>query len=811
MTRAMNRTTWICGTRDENGLGRLAELIALDLQPGDVIRLEGDLGTGKTTFARAFIRAVLADPEAEIASPTFPIVLTYDAPRVTVAHFDTYRLAEPEEAIEIGLEDHLTQHVSMIEWPDRVDPLLPSDRLTVALTEIQDRPDLRHVTLTGIGPRWAARTHRLWELSDFLHASGHGRSTVTFLQGDASPRKYARLGYVPPGSLPLDTRGRRSAHPTASSAANHLDDDGSVGFILMDAPPQPDGPPIKEGKSYSALAGLAENIRPFVAISGALNDMGLAAPHVHAMDLERGLLLIEDLGDTVFGDQVRDGADVETIWRPALDVLVTLAANPPADSLALPDGSQHALPQFSEDILQIEASLLLNWYVPYLAEQHESTESDAAHVAPQARADYARIWSELAPDTLGADWLLRDFHSPNLLSLSDSLPPADVGVIDFQDALRGHAAYDLVSLLQDARVDVPDAVEAELKEAYLTLRAAAGHPVADESAFWTAYAVLGAQRACKILGIFTRLAVRDGKPGYLQHLPRVRAQLEKNLRHPRLAALRNWMAEQLPNAPVAGPEAGRLADDNQPVGITTAMVLCAGFGTRMRPLTDNRPKPLVHFLGRPLLDHVCDRLHEAGFRNVVLNAHYLADQIKSYPERAPSARGMKPLHFSVSDESAEILDTGGGIAKAISLLGEEPFIVHNADAIWFDAANANPGTLDVLRAAWNADTMDSLLLLVPHAEAFGFDGAGDFFMDNLGTLSRRGGAESAPYVFAGVSIIKPELFADAPSGAFSLNQIWDRALGEGRLKGVVHTGTWFHIGDPQSLSSAEAYCERSGC
>jgi len=233
--------------------------------------------------------------------------------------------------------------------------------------------------------------------------------------------------------------------------------------------------------------------------------------------------------------------------------------------------------------------------------------------------------------------------------------------------------------------------------------------------------------------------------------------------------------------------------------IDTAMILCAGLGTRMRPLTDDCPKPLIPFLGRAMVDHILDRLKGAGFRRVVINVHYLADRMERH------VRARDDLEIIVSDERAGLLDTGGGIAHALAHLGERPFLVHNADSIWFEPGGENiRGTLDAMRASWDNATLDTLLLTVPWSRASGFHGAGDFFPGGEGYgLDRRGERESAPLIFAGVSLVHPRLFAGAPSGAFSLNRLWDAALATGRLGGIALEGRWFHIGDPQALASAE--------
>ncbi|MEQ1711201.1 MAG: nucleotidyltransferase family protein [Hyphomicrobium sp.] len=232
---------------------------------------------------------------------------------------------------------------------------------------------------------------------------------------------------------------------------------------------------------------------------------------------------------------------------------------------------------------------------------------------------------------------------------------------------------------------------------------------------------------------------------------------------------------------------------------TTAMVLAAGLGTRMRPLTDVVPKPLVALDGRPLIDHVLDRLAAAGIRRAVVNVHYLADRLVAHL----AARTAPEI--IVSDERGVLLDTGGGVVRALPLLGDAPFVIHNSDSVWNEGVGSN---IDRLIAGWDDTRMDALMLVALGARSLGYEGAGDFKMIADGRLQRRGKGESAPLVFAGVSIAHPRLFASAPVGAFSLNVPWDRAIAAGRLFGVRLEGLWMHVGTPEALAEAERIVAR---
>jgi MurNAc alpha-1-phosphate uridylyltransferase len=230
-----------------------------------------------------------------------------------------------------------------------------------------------------------------------------------------------------------------------------------------------------------------------------------------------------------------------------------------------------------------------------------------------------------------------------------------------------------------------------------------------------------------------------------------------------------------------------------PIG--TAMVLAAGLGKRMRPLTATRPKPLVEVAGKALLDHVLDRLRSAGIGKVVVNAHYLADALEAH-----LARKATDLDVRISDERALLLETGGGVAKALPLIDEDHFLIANSDNLWIDGP---VDAIDLLASSWDDAAMDALLLLVPLARANCHSGMGDFHMDGVGRIARRRPSRVAPFVFTGVQIVSKRLFHDLPEGAFSFNLLWDRAIAEGRAFGLVHQGLWFDVGTPPAIARTE--------
>lgn len=228
---------------------------------------------------------------------------------------------------------------------------------------------------------------------------------------------------------------------------------------------------------------------------------------------------------------------------------------------------------------------------------------------------------------------------------------------------------------------------------------------------------------------------------------------------------------------------------------TTAMVLAAGYGKRMRPMTDTMPKPMVPLNGKPLIGHVIDRLARTGVTRAVVNLHYLGEQIRDY------LKSEDRLEIIFSEET-DLLETGGGIKNAMTELGTEPFYTVNSDAFWLDGYE---DTLVRLAREWKDDAMDGLLLLQSTVESHGYEGTGDFVADPLGRLKRRPQSEVAAWLFAGVQILHPRLFKDSPDGAWSLNVVFDKALEAGRLYGVIHDGEWFHIGTPDGLAEADAF------
>ncbi len=491
---------------NEQATARFAVDIAAALEPGDLVTLSGDLGAGKTTFARAVIRYLAGDDAIEVPSPTFTLMQSYELPRFLLVHADFYRLSGTAEFAELGFEDLPERTVVLVEWPDRAAGFLPPDRFDITFTLApQLDSGARNARIVGYGAL-SARVDRMMQVRSFLDKSGFGEAQRWRMEGDASTRIFERL-----------TR------------------DGQT-TILMNAPRRPDGPPVRDGKPYSAIAHLAEDIVPYVAIASGLRDRNLSAPAILDADLERGLLIMEDLGNEriVSGDPP---APIAARYQAAVEALVSLHRRRLPEMLPLAPRRDYRIPRYDMAAFLIEAELLLDWYL---------VSVDAAP-ADDARENFTALWRDaLAPAVDAAPtWVLRDYHSPNLMWLSDREDVARIGILDFQDMLLGPSAYDVASLLQDARVDVSEELELALLSHYV--RARLHDARFDPAAFAQLYATMAAQRTTKILGIFARLNRRDGKPQYLRHIPRLLGYLQRSLAHPALAPLKAWYAANVPS------------------------------------------------------------------------------------------------------------------------------------------------------------------------------------------------------------------------------------------------------------------------
>lgn len=594
-----------------------------------------------------------------------------------------------------------------------------------------------------------------------LAASGFGDAEVTALAGDASRRRYWR-----------------ATRPDGASA------------VLMDAPP-----------------GSGEDLRRFAALTAHFRRAGLSAPEVLGGDGAEGFLLLEDLGDALFARRLAThAADEPFLYQNAVDLLAALAQTPAPLEAALSGPLDAALPgapvliaPYDWDALRQEARLFTEWYLP--ASTGVRTPPEVSEAFDLAMRRVCEETGAIVAQAPGAPLALRDFHAENLIWLPQRPGRRRIGLLDYQDALAGHPAYDLASLLEDARRDVaPNLAEAMIARHLAALGITGSE---DQKRFRSAYAALAAQRNLKILGIFVRLWRRDGKDRYLDLLPRVWVYLRRGLLHPALRPLAAWVDAHAP-APtprvlkaIRGGRSEPAAGDAAPGGLDTAMVLAAGLGTRMRPLTEQTPKPLIPVAGKPLIEHTLQTVSEAGAVRAVANAHHLAEQLQEFTG-AWNYRDKRPA-LTLSDETHELLETGGGVAKALPALDRDAFFVVNSDNIWTGDA-----PLEALTRSWDPARMDALLLLTPIDAATAYTRRGDFSLDPEGRLVRRGDRIEAPLVYTGAQILSAAAFRSAPStGPYSLNVVWDALIAEGRAFGVLHLGGWVDVGGPAGITAAE--------
>ncbi|MDO8290569.1 MAG: phosphotransferase [Parvibaculum sp.] len=348
----------------------------------------------------------------------------------------------------------------------------------------------------------------------FLDKAGWGDATRRDLAGDASTRRYERLTGPKGDAVLMDwPRAREVAVPSGE-------------------------------QSYSQIAHLATDIRPFVAVCDYLHGRGLAAPEIFARDLDAGLLLSEDLGDDLYGPAIDagvgpSGVALDEMYATAIETLLSLQSHAAPVSLPVGDGTEHEVPHFDDGIFRAELDVPLDWYFPHVL-GHEASGDE--------RAEYHGHWTNLRPliDAGPRTLFLRDFHSPNIIWLKRNEGVKRVGIIDFQDALIGSRAYDVVSFLQDARKDVSVEREQAMLALYVA-RAKSDLTNFNEEEFRAAYAALGAERALRLIGLWPRLLHRDGKAHYMAHMPRTMGYLRRNLAHPALAPLRKWLdANMLP-------------------------------------------------------------------------------------------------------------------------------------------------------------------------------------------------------------------------------------------------------------------------
>ncbi len=534
----------------------------------------------------------------------------------------------------------------------------------------------------------------------FLNQAGLQDFDITFLAGDASPRKYYRI------KTPNQT------------------------YVLMDSP-------------------LIDSNRQFSAIASLLTTAGFSAPQVIRSTPE--LMLLEDLGDTTLTYVRRHFPEKqEKLYNLATQTTITLSQS----ITEKPD----CIPTYTLDIFLDGVTTFLDWYYP---EVH-------GHEAPPAvRESFITLWTRLYHEfqTLPKGLMLRDFHVDNLVYLEDRSGHQACGLLDFQDACWGPAVYDFVSLIDDVRVDLPDSLIQACWASY-----GSAFPDLDKSLAQK----LSISRLTRILGVFMRLAKRDGKPHYLTHIPRIWKIIERNFKNPDLKEIKGWFDNHMKR---------RLVPP-----INQAMILAAGLGKRLHPLTLTTPKPLINLKGKPLIQHALDRLQSMNIPKIIVNTHYLADQIHAY---------LDDKNVIISHEQ-DLLETGGGVLNALPHFDHAPILCLNSDIWWHEDQGH---ILADLEATWDDSTMDVLLVLIHKKNTLNFSGSGDFTWDQITLTPQFREQETAPYVYTGIQILHPRAFDGQTSGTFSLVDTYRKAASTNRLKAIVLDGQWSDVGTPEALEN----------
>ncbi len=481
--------------KDEAATVEFGEDLALALKAGECVALSGDLGAGKSTFARAFIRAMADDETLEVPSPTFTLVQSYDL-RIPVAHFDLYRLADASELDELGFDEALADGICLVEWPEKAEEALPADRITLTFSHEDDG---RRIHLTAPDAAFERITRSLAIrkfLIDAAHPDARRRHLTAMLRSGPMNARHpgwcagedshgcaeTQAGTYPPGRqvLPAARPYRRGRRPIRRDLAT---------------PAQ---------TRFRGTGDLRVRPRPG---SAAHRKSWIRRHPRHRWPPRRGAL------------HRRRAAS-----RPA-------ACQPAERDIAIAEGVVHSIPDFDRTAIRIETSLLVDWYLPWKRGRPASDDE---------RREYFAVWDGLIDVLASAEknLLLRDFHSPNILWRQDRAGFDRIGIIDFQDAMIGPTAYDVASLVQDARVTIEPDLAKRMMTAYISERRELG-PF-DEATFRRDWHLMAAQRNCKLAGIWVRLKERDGKPGYMKHMPRTFAYLEHALSHQVLTPLREW-------------------------------------------------------------------------------------------------------------------------------------------------------------------------------------------------------------------------------------------------------------------------------
>lgn len=553
--------------------------------------------------------------------------------------------------------------------------------------------------------------------------------------------KKAKLGKTQITWLANDASGRRYARLTCPHKT----------YILMDSPRN-------------------EKPEEFYKIDIFLADRGFPVPKIIKADVANGLMIMEDFGPKKMANCLTTPEKTNQLYKKALKILLDIN-----QIKERPD----FIPEYTLPYWRFECNLFTDWYYPALT---------GKRLPEKALKEFQKIWAKLIKKILKMPKALTllDYHAENIMVRTKGL-----GLLDFQDARWGNIFYDAVSLIEDERRILPDFMQQEFWDFYWE-----GFSKKEKKKYIPMAEIVAVQRHTKVIGIFARLAIRDKKEKYLKWIPDSWKLLEKHLDNPKLTAYKKWLDKYVPVELRHQP----LRPKRFPY-MTTAFILAAGRGTRMRELTDNCPKPLIKVGDKTLLERTFDKLGWIGTKAV--NTCYLGGMIHE------ALKGEKILF---SDEK-EAMETGGGVQKALPLLlptGGDGFFVLNADTFFLDKKGAplSKQLLKRMEYVWNPTKMDILLALVPKSHAYGDVPKGDYFIKKGKPVRRHPPRKKAPYCFMGVQILHPDIFKGIKLHKYSLVELYDKAEKEGRLGCIIFDGKWFHVGTPEAVASVTKYLKK---
>nr|WP_321454588.1 tRNA (adenosine(37)-N6)-threonylcarbamoyltransferase complex ATPase subunit type 1 TsaE [uncultured Cohaesibacter sp.] len=505
--------------------------LATDLAPlltcGDVLALEGDLGMGKSFFARALLRARADDPFMEVPSPTFTLVQSYEIETgeemLELSHFDLYRISDCEELYEIGFEEAWESGAALVEWPDRADDLMPASTLWLSF-EPAETDDARCLTLNS-NATWGERLSRLCDKRQLLIEAGWGDGVRKAICSDLSPRTYDRV--TRPKSNPDDISENQP------QVAGLDTQDAPQSAILMDMPERAPGPALVDGRLYDLVAHRVTRLAPMLSICEGLQALGLRVPDRYGVNLDEGLLLWEDFGALTLAEGPE--TPIEVRYLAAVSALAKLHQHPTPHAFT-GSGGTHVLSQYDKAAFEVELDVFLDHYWPHVR---------GMACPDDKRTGFRTLWSPYLEQLESARQVLvlRDVQDPNCFWLDEKDGEGSIGFIDFQDCLIGPQVYDLAALSMDARVTIPTALTEKMIQHY---KAVLGFNEAESRAFDETFYLASAQRISKNLGAFARAANQAGRMSYLAHIPRSLAYLENSMSHPLLKPLKDWyLAEGL--------------------------------------------------------------------------------------------------------------------------------------------------------------------------------------------------------------------------------------------------------------------------